>query len=274
MAYEDFPLHDPSPPLPNEPTRRPTGPSRWIVLGAVIIIVGSLLAMWWLGRTRPVPSPPTFTNAPDAPVTSLRPKGQPMELPALDASDELLRQAVSALSEHPLLAKLVTPTGVVRAAALAVEQIGNGKTPAIGLKPLRPATHLIIVGSASGPVDPRSYHRWDGATAALISLPPDQVAQAYVNVKPLFDQAYEELGHVNNDFDRAIVKAIVTLNDTPVPVSDPILLVKPGYLEHEDPALKALQPVQRQFMLLGPENQRAVLDWLKRLASSLDLKVR
>jgi hypothetical protein len=275
MPYDDdLPLHDPSPPLPHEPRRRPTGPSRWVILAAVIVTVGSLLALWWLSRARPVPTPPTFTNATGVPVASPRPKSQPMQLPSLDASDELLRQIVSTLSQNPMLARLVTPPSIVRSAAQAVEQIGNGKTPSVNLKPLRPPTRVTIVGTGSGPIDPRSYHRWDSATATLVSLPPDQVAQAYVNVKPLFDQAYQELGHLNGDFDRAIVKAIDTLNDTPVQTGEPVLLVKPGYLEHEDPALKALLPVQRQFILLGPENQKQVLAWLKGLASSLDLKGR
>src|SRR5262249_30546224 len=220
MALDDLPLHDPSPSAP-EPPRRAAGPSRWIILVAVIVIVGSLLALWWLSRSRPTPTPPTFTSATDVPVASPRPKSQPMQLPPLDASDELLRQIVSALSQNPILARLITPAAIVRSAAQAVEQIGNGKTPSVSLKPLRPATHVTILGTSSGPIDPRSYHRWDGATAALVSLPPDQVAQAYVNVKPLFDQAYQDLGHVNNDFDRPILKPIHTFNNTPLQPSPP-----------------------------------------------------
>ena len=106
-----------------------------------------------------------------------------------------------------------------------------------------------------------------------MSLPPENVAQIYVNVKPLLDQAYQELGYTD-DFDRALVRAIGTLLETPRLTADPMLLAKPGYFEHEDPALKALLPVQRQFLLVGPENQRRIVDWLRRLASSLDLNVR
>ena len=42
-----------------------------------------------------------------------------------------------------------------------------------------------------------------------------EAAQLYVNVKPLFDQAYIELGHQGGDFDTAIVRAIEALGDTP-----------------------------------------------------------
>jgi hypothetical protein len=130
------------------------------------------------------------------------------------------------------------------------------------------------VGATSGPVDPASYHRWDAPTSALVSLSPTDLAQVYVTLKPLFDQAYQDLGHPGGDFDQAIVKAIETLNETPRLTAAPALLVKPGYFEHDDPALKALLPVQRQFLLVGSDNMKQTLAWLRRLASSLELKIR
>jgi len=271
---DDLPLrHEPAPaPPPVRP--RATDPSRWIVLGAVAVIAAALLAMWWLGRARPEPAPPAFTSATDTSVGSPRPKGQPIELPALDDSDGLLRQALAILSAHPLLARLLATPALVRGATLAIVQIGDGRTPAVPLKALRPSTRVTIAGTASGAIDPASYRRWDDPTAALISLRPSDLAQVYVNVKPLFDQAYRDLGHPDGDFDRAIVKAIETLNDTPRPAAPPVLLSKPGYFEHEDPALKALLPVQRQFLLAGPENQRQILAWLRQVATALDLTIR
>jgi hypothetical protein len=274
MSLDDLPLHDPGAPAPPAAPRAGNDPSRWIVLGAVAVMAGALLAMWWLGRARPEPAPPAFTSATDASVGSPRPKSQPIALPALDASDELLRRAVSVLSTHPLLARLLATPAIVRNAALSVVQIGDGRTPATPLKPLRPSTRIAIVGAASGPIDPASYHRWDGPTAALTSLAPSDLAQVYVNVKPLFDQAYQDLGHPGGDFDEAVVKAIETLNETPRLTAAPVLIAKPGYFEHDDPALKALLPVQRQFLLIGPDNQRQALAWLKRLATALELKIR
>jgi hypothetical protein len=31
--------------------------------------------------------------------------------------------------------------------------------------------------------------------------------------------------------------------------------------------------VQKQFLLIGPENRRKILDWLGRFAGALDLKI-
>jgi len=178
------------------------------------------------------------------------------------------------LSPHPTLARLLATPGLVRGATLTVVQIGEGRSPAAPLKVLRPPIRLQILGTASGRIDPRSYTRWDNAAAALVSVPPADAAQLYVNVKPLFDQAYSDLGHPDGDFDTAIVRAIGMLDDVPTLADDPQLLRRTNYFEHEDPALRALPPVQKQFLLIGPDNRRKVIGWLKEFASKLDLKIQ
>lgn len=273
MAYDDLPLRPATPSAPPPPPAS-TGPTRWVVLGAAAIIAGALLVWWWMGRTRPETATPAPTTATDVAVGSNRPKSQPIDLPSLDASDSLLRQLVSALSQHPLVARLLATDALVRGATLAVVQIGDGRTPSTPLAVLRPASHVSILGSASGAVDPASYARWDTATAALTSIDTGQLAQLYVNVKPLFDQAYRELGHPSPaDFDEGIVRAIDTLAATPQASPNAVLLRRPGYYEYQDGSLRALPPVQKQFLLFGPDNRRKVMSWLRQLASNLDLKV-
>jgi hypothetical protein len=154
-------------------------------------------------------------------------------------------------------------------------QIGDGKTPAAPFAVLRPTTHVAIIGNGpSGKLDASTYARWNSVTDALISIRPKELAQLYVNVKPLFDQAYRDLGHPNPDFDEAIIKAIDTLKETPQVDQEPVLIRKQpaAFYEHEDQSLKALLPVQKQFLLMGPENRRRIQDWLNDLAKDLDLK--
>jgi hypothetical protein len=144
----------------------------------------------------------------------------------------------------------------------------------VPLKSLRPPTRLQILGTQSGRIDPLSYVRWDSAVGALTSISPTDAAQLYVNVKPLFDQAFIELGHPAGDFDTAIVAAIGMLDDTPTLKEDPQLLRRSNYFEHENPALRSIPPVQKQFLLIGPDNRRKVMAWLRQFAASLELKVK
>ena len=274
MAFDDLPLDRPTPPSPgSRPGADPASPRRWVIVGALAVVGSALLTLWWMSRAQPRTAIPAPTHATDVAVGSNRPKRQPISLPKLDDSDTLLRELVSALSRHPLLARLLAAGGLVRGSALAVEQIGDGRTPAVPLKLLRPSSRLAILGGESGRVDAHTYARWNDATASLVSINPSDAAQLYVNVKPLFDDAYRELGHPGGDFDTSLVRAIQMLADTPTVNADPVLIRRPGYYEHTDSALRSLPPVQKQFILIGTENRQKVLGWLRRLATALDLKI-
>jgi DUF3014 family protein len=276
MTLDDLPIEHSSapPPEPLVPARS-SSPVRWIVLGAAALIVGAVLTLWWLSRAQPGTANPAATAPTEVAVVGNRPKSQNLDLPSLDDSDGFLRALVRTLSQHPMLAKALATPGLIRGATLATVQIGDGKTPAAPFAVLRPTTHVAIIGNGpSGKLDASTYARWNSVTDALISIRPKELAQLYVNVKPLFDQAYRDLGHPNPDFDEAIIKAIDTLDETPQVDQEPVLIRKQpaAFYEHEDQSLKALLPVQKQFLLMGPENRRRIRDWLKDLAKNLDLK--
>jgi hypothetical protein len=276
MSLEDFRLHDaPAIATPAPGPAPPRGSAaRWIVAGILGLLAGSGLTFWWMSRAQPSTATPAPTTATDVAVASTRPKRQAIDLPPLDESDPLLRQLVTTLSQHPTLARFLASKGLIRATALAVVQIGDGKTPAAPLKAMKPAGTVMIDGPASGHIDPKTYARWDGATSALLSIKTSDAAQLYVNVKPLLDQAYSELGHPGGDFDAAIVRAIGMLDETPTPTDEPVLLRRPYGFEHDDQTLRALPPVQKQFLLIGPDNRKRVMAWLKQFASVLELKLQ
>ena len=275
MTFDELPLHHdrPTPAVPPRRPARAASSTRWVIVGATALVAFALIYLWWMSRgqaNNAVPAPALST---DVQVRQHRPPRQPMDLPSLDGSDGLVRGLVAVLSSHPGLARFLATNALVRGTVLAVEQVGDGKTPASPLAAFQPASRVAIVGTDTGRVDPRSYARWDSATGALTSVRPSEAAQLYVNLKPLFDAAYRELGHPNGDFDTAIVRAIQQLQDTPDPGVDPLLRRGRGYYEHTDAALRSLRPVQKQFLLVGPNNRTRIQQWLKAFADALDLKI-
>lgn len=275
MPYDDLPLGRPASPPPALPSPpRSSSVSRWIIAIAAVLAASGGLYFWWLTRQPAIPASPPPTTATDVAVGTNRPKPQPMELPALDASDALVREFVSTLSKHPQLARFLATDGLIRATVLTVEQIGDGRTPAVPLKVLKPATRLTILGNDSGKIEPAAYVRWEGNVGALTSVRPQEAAQLYVNLKPLFDAAYADLGHPGGNFDDSLTRAITLLNSTPVLTEEPVLLKRAGFFEHADPTLRALKPVQKELLLLGSERSGRVRTWLSAFASSLDLPVK
>src|SRR5690606_35479783 len=102
----------------------------------------------------------------------------------------------------------------------------------------------------------------------------EEAAQTYVNVKPLVDEAYAEVGQPDGSFDRTLVRAAQMLRATPDPATPPVVVRRQGYFEFEDPSFQALRPVQKQLLLLGPENRRQVLAWIDRFLRALRLEHR
>ena len=274
MAFEEVPLDRPVERSPIDEPPAPPSAWRWVAVAVAGVAAGGALAFWWMSRSLPETATPAPTMATDVAVGSNRPQRQPMDLPSLETSDHFLAGLVAALSQNPMLARLIATPGLVRATTLAVIQIGQGRTPADPLKVLRPASRLSILGTSSGRVDPKTYARWDPIVAALTSVSPTDAAQLYVNVKPLFDQAYIELGNPGGDFDTAVGQAIAMLDEAPAKAEDSQLLRRTNFLEHEDATLRALPPVQKQFLLIGPDNRRRVLEWLHQVAAKLELKTK
>jgi hypothetical protein len=271
MSIDDLPLHRaPQPRAPEPPRTARSGASRWLIVGAAVVIAGSLLALRWISRAQPpaMELPPVASTA-SAPA-SRRPQRQPLELPSLAASDAMLRELVAQLSRHPMLARFLATRGLVRSVTLSIVQIGDGRTPGEPLAVLRPPTRLDV--SSTGQVDVSSFVRWESVVRALQSIPARDAAQVYVNVKPLFDEAYRDLGYPDGDFDHALSKAIRMLQATPPHTGDFALLRRDGYFEHEDPALRSLPPVQKQLLLMGPENSARILAWLGQLAATLEFR--
>ncbi len=269
MALDDLRYQPTGAPSP-EPPARP-GWLRWIAVAVAGLAAGSLLTFWWMSRAQPTTTTPASTTAADGGTTSKRPAPQPMPLPPLSASDSFLRDLVSALSRHPTLTRWLATPDLVRGATLAVLQIGDGRTPAVPLQALRPESRVQITGTETGAVDTGSYRRWEPAVSALTSIDPGAAAQIYVNVKPLLDEAYRELGYPGGNFDEAVTRAIRMLAETPGAPDAPVLLRRSAYFEYEDAALRSLRPVQKQFLLIGPDSRRQVLAWLRRFAAALDL---
>jgi hypothetical protein len=118
-------------------------------------------------------------------------------------------------------------------------------------------------------LDTKSYDRYDDVARVFSSLDSRRAAEFYDLLRPLFQQAYGELGYTNRQFDTMVFEAIDRLLDTPV-IEAPIRLVRPVVMyRYEDSQLEDLSPAQKQLLRMGPTNMRAIQAKLSELASEL-----
>jgi hypothetical protein len=246
----------------------------WLAVAALVVII-AVAAYFVFGRRAPRPVAQA-TKPVQVTQQSVKPLGGEADsivLPPLDETDAVVRELVAKLSSHPAVAAWLTTEGLVRNFTVVVANVVEGRTPAVHLRTVRPATKFqVIERGGEIYIDPRGYHRYDHVAAAAASIDPAGAARLYSTLKPRIEDAYRELGAPDGTFDRALERAIVVLLKTPV-VDGPIRLENHGAVGYAfaAPELEALSPPQKLLLRAGPANVRAVKSALRAIAIALGI---
>lgn len=239
---------------------------RWLIVPAVAALVGGLVYFVWIARRPASHAQPAPTTSTEIPLAAAPPLTLPAEpLPPVAQSDGFIRRVVALLSQHPTLARWLASDALVARTALAVEQVGDGRTPSVPFQFAKPRARAATISRGGDPViDPASHRRWDDLAATVLSVDPHQAAELYRHVRPLFMETYRGMGHPDGNFDAAIGRAAGRVLATPV-VQEP-LVVEPrrGYVEHRSADLRRLPGISRQLLLMGPANVQRLQGWVGR----------
>ncbi len=214
----------------------------------------------------PAPPVPAPVESPPPPA----PSEPEIEVPPLDASDELIRSLAGQLSEHPRLAAVLAPDSLVRRFVAAVVNVANDESPRPHLQHLAPGG-AFRVSEREGAlfVAPESYARYDRITSVVDSLDDDESLRLYRSLKPLFDEAYSDLGYPGGDFDVALARAIDRLLLTPIPEGGVALKRRVKNYRFTDPRLEELSPVEKHLVRMGPANAARIKAKLRLLRAEL-----
>lgn len=262
-------------PEPREPAPRRRA-SVVLAVAAVAGLLAALVYFVWIARgpaPAAQPAPTTSTEVPVAPAAPIELPREP--LPPLSASDTYVRRLVALLSSNPTLTRWLASDALIERTAIAVEQVGDGRSPVQPFAFARPSSRAgTITRGSEVIIDPASYRRWDTLTATIASVDPRQAAEVYAHVRPLFVETYKTMGHPDGDFDAAIGRAAGRVLATPV-VQEPITVdQRRGYFEHRDGDLRALPGISRQLLLMGPVNVGRLRDWTTRFLQAASITPR
>jgi hypothetical protein len=247
-----------------------------IALLAVVLLATAFFVMRGCGQAEAPPAPPPRAVASTPPAATPEPTPEaPLELPPLEASDELVRQLVAALSSRPELAAWLAQPHLVRTFVVAVDNVAEGASPARALRFMKPEAAFGALESRSGArLDPAGYARYDAVAAVFGSLDAQGSARLYRQLEPLVDAAYAELGYPDRDFDETLQRAARMVASAPVVIEQPALARRVLSWRFVDPELEALPEAQKHLVRMGPDNTRRIQAKVREIAQSLGLSLR
>ncbi|MFT5014822.1 MAG: hypothetical protein ACI9HA_003492 [Dinoroseobacter sp.] len=192
-------------------------------------------------------------------------------LPRLENSDQLIRDGAVSLTRHEGINTWLGSSELIRKTVAFVDNIANGniaKQPAAALAP-RGQMSVNEISEGVYLMNERSYDRFNNTTNILLSIDAQRSIEFYILLRPLFEQAYGELGYPAGKFDEVVLRAIGRLLETPR-LNEPAKMIRPVVMyEYQDPKLESLSAAQKQLLRMGPKNATAIKDKLRDVAREL-----
>lgn len=266
-----------------------------ITLGAIAVVIAGYLI--YVAVKPAEPAAPQMTRQPAAPPIetpkeTVMPEPEaipnPMEeaaepaparaettpaftLPRLGDSDPLFRDGVASLTDRRGIDHWLAGSDLIRRFVAVVDNIAKGRVQRQNLGFMSPDEPISVkrLSDETYVFDEASYRRFDLVTDIFASIDSERAAEFYSLLRPLFQEAYEELGYSNRRFDDVIFVAIGRLLETPDP-AQPVNLVRPTVMyQFADRRLESLSDAQKQLLRMGPRNARIVKAKLSELALQL-----
>ncbi|HEX4975049.1 MAG TPA: DUF3014 domain-containing protein [Pseudomonadales bacterium] len=212
-------------------------------------------------------------NAPDVLAV------EAVTLPTLERSDDFFRSEWALLSADARMAEWASTDQLLRKAMTVLDNLARGKVMTSLLRSFSPAEAMPALPLPVAPegeqvehfrLDPSGYERFTSTVAVINGLDNTQLVGFYIKLRPLFQQAYLELGYPSGHVDDVIFKALRVINAVSVPVGEMDLIRPKVKYQFADPALEALSPLEKLFIRMGPQNSRV----LQQKAASIEPLLR
>ncbi|MES3006933.1 MAG: DUF3014 domain-containing protein [Pseudomonadota bacterium] len=195
-----------------------------------------------------------------------------VELPTLNLSDAFVLTRLSALETGATLLELLASEELIRRFVVFTENVSQGSLPQLEY-PVRRLPQPMAVREVDEnlfEMQTVSYQRYTPLIDALAAVNPDQAIAIYRVLKPLFQEAFAEIGYPNRNFDDVVVRAIDNVIGAQT-AEGPFQLVKPKVMYvYANADVESMTPVEKQLLRMGPQNaeklKAALAQYRERLA--------
>ena len=252
----------------------------WIVAALAIALIAGIGYYYYsyLPARDVQPAPAAKTEPAPAPRAEAQPAIQhPLpepeaakSLPTLENSDSMMRESLAELLGRKAFDDTVVPNGLIRRIVASVDNLPRRTAPR-RVMPLHPVPGRFMTAGVGGAstLDPANSRRYAPYVRVMEAVQARALVSSYVQAYPLFQRAYEELGHPGKYFNDRLLEAIDDLLAAPE-VGTPVRLLQPKVLyEFADPDLETRSAGQKIMIRMGAENALKVKAKLREIRQEL-----
>jgi hypothetical protein len=248
-----------------------------LALIALVGVFAAGIAVYFWQSQRVAAPPPPVAAAPAAPPAVeppriVHPLPEPSErvaLPALADSDSAVNAALAATLGSDAAARFFYPDSLVRRFVATIDNLPR-KSTAIQLMPVKPVpgTFAVTTSGDATQVAADNALRYRPYLLAMESVEAKRLVATYVQLYPLFQAAYQELGYPNGYFNDRLVQAIDDLLATPDVAAPRVVQPKVLY-QFADENLEGRSAGQKMVLRMGTANASRVKDKLRAIRREL-----
>ena len=249
------------------------------ILGAAVLLAVGAVGLLLLRDDAPdleavVDAPPPVVAPPAArPPVAVDPGPVPartLPLPPLDESDTEVVGGLTELFGRDAVMRHVVPERLVRNLVVTLDNVPRQQL-ALNQRPLQATPGEFLTSGEEDAIvlAPENFARYEPFVALVSNLDAKTLVSFYRGLEPLFQQAYEELGHPDASFAMRLNEVIEHLLQTPTPRGE-IALVQPSVLyRYADERLESLSAGQKLLIRMGVDNATVVKGKLREIQAEL-----
>lgn len=205
----------------------------------------------------PAPAQPAaeLINVPVAPVAQPEPEEPSEPLPSLNSSDPFVIARLASMEMGASLLRVLAPEDLIRKFVVFVSNVAEGELPVLEYPLQRIDSEFVAteIDTNLFEMSPMTHRRFGSMVDLLVALDPQQAVSVYRALRPLFQEAYAEIGY-QGSFDAVLIQAIDQIMNAPTETG-PFQLIKPSVMFlYAESRIEDMTPVQKQLLRLGQEN--------------------
>ncbi len=225
----------------------------------------------------PVERPPTELVEEDKPAV----QEIVITLPELNESDDWLQKKLPDLTWRNELIPLLVTEDIIRRFVVFTDNFSQGLLAYEHSLFVQPKDKFSVDEQSVNVEGEKNVWQWDNKTSKRFDLYVDLLRSVdsstlvnwYIDMKPLIDEAYRELGY-EEDFTYTLQDAITRVLDMELPKSSMEVTRTSVMYKYQDPQLEALDDSDKLLLRIGKENlliiKSVLLEINEKLAKRVD----